>query len=56
MTKTELTKQMATDAGISIQAAQDAIQSLINGITDALKTESGKITLTGFGTFLTSHR
>jgi DNA-binding protein HU-beta len=56
MNKKELIKQMADDAGISHQAARDAVQSLINGITEALKTEDGKVTLTGFGTFLTSRR
>lgn len=56
MNKTELIKQIANDAGISNRAAQHAIQSLINGITDALRTDGGKITLAGFGTFLKSHR
>jgi DNA-binding protein HU-beta len=56
MNKTELIKQVANDAGISIQSAHDAIQSMINGITNALTKENGKITLTGFGTFLTNHR
>ena len=56
MNKTELIKQMADDAGISTPAARDAMHALINGITEALKKENGKVTLSGFGTFLTSRR
>ena len=56
MNKTQLIKQMANDAGISTQAARDAMQSLIGGITEALKIENGRVTLTGFGTFQTNHR
>jgi DNA-binding protein HU-beta len=56
MKKDELIKQMAKDAGISNQAAREAMRSIIDGISDALKIENGKATLNGFGTFLTRHR
>jgi len=56
MNKTELIKQMATDAGISNQAARDAMQAFIGGMIEALKIEDGKVTLAGFGTFRTSRR
>ena len=56
MNKTELIKQMARDAGISTQAARNAMQSLIGGPTAALAIEDGKVTLAGFGTFQTSRR
>ena len=56
MNKTELIRQIANDAGISNQAARDAVQSMIGSITEALKIEDGKVTLTGFGTFHTSRR
>jgi DNA-binding protein HU-beta len=56
MTKAELLEQMASDAEISKAAANDALNAFINGITAALKTDGGKVTLTGFGTFSVSHR
>ena len=56
MTKAELIEQMAQDAGISKTAAGAAIESLIEGITGALKKKDGKVTLTGFGTFSKSRR
>jgi len=51
MTKTELIDQMANDAGITKVAATNALNSLIGGITKALKKKDGKVTLMGFGTF-----
>jgi len=51
MTKAELVEQMANDAGITKTAAEAALQSMIDGITGALKGKDGKITLVGFGTF-----
>jgi len=51
MTKAELIEQMANDAGMTKVAATKALDSLIGGITKALKKKDGKITLTGFGTF-----
>lgn len=51
MTKAELIEQMAKDAEISKVAAGAALNSLIGGITQALKKKDGKVTLVGFGTF-----
>ncbi len=51
MTKAELVEQMAKDAGISKAAAATALNSMIDGITKALKKKDGKVTLVGFGTF-----
>ena len=51
MTKTELVEQMAQDAGISKKAANDALNSFIDGVTKTLKKKDGKVTLVGFGTF-----
>lgn len=56
MTKAELIEKMAEEAGISKTAAGAALDSLIDGITTALKKEDGKVTLTGFGTFSKSER
>ncbi len=56
MTKAELLEQMAGDAEISKAAANDALNALIDGIISSLKTDQGKVTLTGFGTFSISHR
>lgn len=56
MTKTELVDQMAQDAGIPKVAATAALESLIDGITKALKKKDGKVTLVGFGTFSKSRR
>ena len=51
MTKAELIEKMAKDAGISKAAAGNALKSLVDGVTKALKKKDGKITLIGFGTF-----
>lgn len=51
MTKAELIEEMAKDAGISKAAATTALNSMIDGITKALKKKDGKVTLVGFGTF-----
>jgi DNA-binding protein HU-beta len=56
MTKAELLEQMASDAGISKAAANDAMNAFVSGIIAALKSDDGKVTLTGFGTFSVSHR
>jgi DNA-binding protein HU-beta len=56
MTKAELIEQMASDAGITKTAAGTALESLVDGITKALKKKDGKVTLTGFGTFSKSRR
>ena len=51
MTKAEMIEKMADDAVISKVAAGDALQSMMDGITKALKKKDGKVTLVGFGTF-----
>ena len=51
MTKGELIEKMAKDAGITKAAAGDALQSMMDNITKALKKKNGKVTLVGFGTF-----
>ena len=56
MTKAELLEQMAKDAGISKTAASAALNSLVDGITKALKKKDGKVTLVGFGTFSKTRR
>lgn len=56
MTKAELIEQMANDAELSKTAAGAALESLMEGITKALKKKDGKVTLTGFGTFSKSRR
>jgi len=49
--KAELIEKMAEDAGITKIAAGDALQSMMDGITKALKKKDGKVTLVGLGTF-----
>jgi len=56
MKKAELIDQMAQDAGISKTAATAAIESLLDGITGALKKKDGKVALAGFGTFSKTRR
>jgi len=56
MTKAELIDQMAKEAKITKEKAGIALNALIDGILETLKTEDGKIQLTGFGTFLTVHK
>jgi DNA-binding protein HU-beta len=56
MNRNELIKQMAKDAGISNHAARVAVRSMLDGITRALAIGDGKVTLSGFGTFLTRRR
>jgi DNA-binding protein HU-beta len=56
MTKKQLIEQIANDAGISKTEAGNALNSLIDGIKEAIKEKDGRITLTGFGTFSKIHR
>ena len=56
MTKAELVEKMAKDAKISKVAAATALDSLMEGITKALKKKDGKVTLVGFGTFSKTRR
>lgn len=56
MTKMELVNKLAEDAGITKNAAAKAIDSLADGIAQALKEKDGKVSLVGFGTFKKVHR
>ncbi len=56
MKKDELIQQMAEGAGITKVQAAKALNSVVDGISGALKGKDGKITLIGFGTFLKVHR
>lgn len=56
MKKDDLIQQMAAEAGITKVQAGKALNSLVEGISGALKEEDGKVTLIGFGTFLKIHR
>jgi DNA-binding protein HU-beta len=56
MNKTDLIRHIANDVGITNLAAREALHSLINSIRETLKSEEGKVTLSGFGTFKTVHR
>ncbi len=51
MTKAELIEKVAKDAEISKTAATAALNSFIDGVTQAVKKKDGKVTLVGFGTF-----
>ncbi len=55
MNKQELIGKIATDAGITRNAAATAIESLTNGITASLK-KGQRVTLVGFGTWGISKR
>lgn len=55
MTKSDLIDKVATEAKIPRAAAERALNSFTTSITEVLK-QGGKITLPGFGTFLTSNR
>jgi len=50
MTKAELVAKMAEGAGISKVAAEKALGSFIEAVTEAIKA-GDKVALTGFGTF-----
>lgn len=55
MNKAALIDKIAEDAGITKSAAAIAMESLIEGITGALK-KNQRVTLVGFGTFSVSRR
>ncbi|PIZ57727.1 DNA-binding protein [bacterium (Candidatus Torokbacteria) CG_4_10_14_0_2_um_filter_35_8] len=55
MTKQELISQVASATGISKRQAGDAVNALIDTISKELASGK-KVTLTGFGTFMVSHR
>lgn len=56
MKKDDLIQQMAAEAGITKVQAAKALNSIVDGISGALKEEDGKVTLIGFGTFLKIQR
>jgi DNA-binding protein HU-beta len=47
---------MANDAGITKAAASEALDSFLDGVTQALQQQDGKVALVGFGTFSKSTR
>jgi DNA-binding protein HU-beta len=55
MNKAILIDKIARDAGITKTAAATAIESLIDGVSGALK-KNQRVTLAGFGTFCVSKR
>ncbi|MBM3256301.1 MAG: HU family DNA-binding protein [Candidatus Moranbacteria bacterium] len=55
MNKEELVAAVAKKAGLSKKDAEGALKAAIEAIKDALKKGS-KVTLTGFGTFLSAKR
>ena len=55
MNKAALIHKIATDAEISKAAATIAVESMIEGITSALKRDQ-KVALVGFGTWSVSDR
>lgn len=55
MNKGDLIDRIASDAGITKQQAQDALNSFIDATTKDLK-KGEKVTLVGFGTFSVSKR
>jgi DNA-binding protein HU-beta len=55
MTKAELVAKIAADAGLTRANAENAVNSLVSVVTDALAA-GDKITLVGFGTFEVAER
>jgi DNA-binding protein HU-beta len=55
MNKAALIEKMAGDAGITKSAAANAVDSLVEGITSALK-KGQRVTIVGFGTWGISKR
>jgi DNA-binding protein HU-beta len=55
MNKGDLINKVAESANVSKAQAGDALNAVLDGITDALKA-GDKVTLIGFGTFSVSHR
>ncbi len=55
MNKNDLVAAVADDSGLSKKDAASAVDSVINVITDALKS-GDEIRLVGFGTFAVTHR
>lgn len=55
MNKGELAEKVAQDSGLSKASAQDAVNTVLGSIADAL-TKGDKVTLVGFGTFSVTER
>lgn len=55
MNKTDLIKSVAQDAGVSKIYAEKVVNKFIEVVGDEL-AEGKKVTVTGFGTFLTTKR
>ncbi len=55
MNKSDLIVKIAGDNGLSKANAKKALNSMIEGVTNALK-KSDTVTLVGFGTFAVSKR
>lgn len=55
MTKQEFVDQVASKTNMSRREAQDAVDAVLDSITDTL-TRGGEINFTGFGKFSTQHR
>jgi len=55
MTKAHLVERIAKDARVSKRAAMTAVNTFINETKSTL-AKGGKVTLTGFGTFMVSQR
>ena len=56
MNKAELVALMAKETDISKAKAKAALDAFTDGVTKALKQKDGKVTLTGFGTFVKIRR
>ena len=56
MTKAELVKKIAKDAGITGKAADKALGAFVGSIQASLKKKDGKIRIADLGTFLVVHR
>ena len=50
LTKSDLVKKIATETDLSIQAAREAVNTILDSITNALH-DGQTVRLTGFGTF-----
>jgi len=55
MTKADLVVKIAEKAGITKANGERALNAFLEAVTDTLKSD-GKLTLTGFGTFMVEER
>ena len=56
MTKAEMIAKIAADAQITKTTAEAALKAFTEGVVEALNDSTGKLTLTGFGTFTKTQR